>query len=449
MPLPGRRAAIQAWATGELEQWTRLEAIGVADRHAPAPALCVDGFHGEPMCVPPFLQVRQEWRVWIVECHLTKGWRFNQLITQGFARHPAVHRVQERSTAHALIWIPTCANTFSVEGYNFTKGECAKLAVLDEGDHVGHWPQIRNSNVGVYFKRSWVHKRNGTHRVHHDVPHDIPHLNVKGARRDPHLHEICEGNGRHCKHHGHRAWKNRDHPAKGQYFASLPYVAWDNYTHSLQITHELRGMYPFPVWVLRARELCSSPPVRVVHVDRKSRVLVAIHAKRSGLEHFGVDLVEWSSPAYVRHENGLREALPPRYCLRNEIGDFLSELQEKVWFRVAGSAFFVIDESEDVGPRLCDFNQVDYAVRKRVEASFELFGFGLAELAISVDDHSFYDLSSMSRVLLYASLQRVSDKYRVQCFAPLGPRVSRTRRHATIVAEQDNANGERNAALVR
>jgi len=105
-----------------------------------------------------------------------------------------------------LIWIPTCANTFSVEGYNLTKGECAKLAVLDEGDHVGHWPQIRNSNVGVYFKRSWVHKRNGTHRVHHDVPHDIPHLNVKGARRDPHMHEICEGNGRHCKHYEIPIW---------------------------------------------------------------------------------------------------------------------------------------------------------------------------------------------------------------------------------------------------
>ena len=115
---------------------------------------------------------------------------------------------------------------------------CAKLAVLDESDNVGHWPQVRNTHFGLYFKRSWVHKRNGTHKVHHDVPADISHLNVKAARKDPHLHEICEGNGVHCKHHGHRAWKNRDHPDRGQYFAPLPYAVWDNYTHGLQLGSE-------------------------------------------------------------------------------------------------------------------------------------------------------------------------------------------------------------------
>lgn len=295
LPLPGRRAAIKAWATGELEQWTRLEAIGVADRHAPAPALCVDGFHGEPMCVPPFLQVRQKWRVWIVECHPTKGWRFNQLITQGFARHPAVHRVQERSTAHALIWIPTCANTFSVEGYNLTKGECAKLAVLDEGDHVGHWPQIRNSNVGVYFKRSWVHKRNGTHRVHHDVPHDIPHLNVKGARKDPHLHKICEGNGRHCKHHGHRAWKNRDHPAKGQYFAPLPYAVWDNYTHGLQLGSE--------------RDLRVVSTIRSSHEKQPARTRVVEFLKSILYEDMGLS----EDDAVVGDTGGHRKTIDNSY----------------------------------------------------------------------------------------------------------------------------------------
>ena len=170
---------------------------------------------------------------------------------------------------------------------------------------------------------------------------------------------------------------------------------------------------------LRARELGSGPPVRVVHVDRESRVFVAIHAERACLEHFGEDLLEWSSPAHMRHENWLREAHPQRWCLRNKIRDSISELHEKSRLRVAGSAFFVIDESKDVRPGLCDFNQVDYAVRKRVEASFELFGFGLAEPAISVDDHSFDGLSSLLRVLLYALLQRVSDKYWVQRFAPL------------------------------
>ena len=54
IPLPERRAAIEAWAKGEKQQWTRLDAIGVADRHATTPALCIDGFHDEPMCVPPF-----------------------------------------------------------------------------------------------------------------------------------------------------------------------------------------------------------------------------------------------------------------------------------------------------------------------------------------------------------------------------------------------------------
>ena len=122
--------------------------------------------------------------------------------------------------------------------YNWTKSECAKLAVLDESDNVGHWPQVRNTHFGLYFKRSWVHKKNGTHKVHHDVPHDLQHVDVKAARKDPHLHEICEGNGVHCKHHGHRAWKNRDHPDRGQYFAPLPYAVWDNYTHGLQLGSE-------------------------------------------------------------------------------------------------------------------------------------------------------------------------------------------------------------------
>jgi hypothetical protein len=236
IPLPERRAAIAAWAKGEKQQWTRLEAIGVADRHATTPALCIDGFHDEPMCVPPFLQVRQPWRVWIVACHPSKGWRFNQLIHQGFDAHPALDRTYDRSEAHALVWIPTCMNSFSVD--NWTKSECSKLAVLDESDNVGHWPQVRNTHFGLYFKRSWVHKRNGTHKVHHDVPHDLQHVDVKAARKDPHLHEICEGNGIHCKHHGHRAWKNRDHPDRGQYFAPLPYAVWDNYTHGLQLGSE-------------------------------------------------------------------------------------------------------------------------------------------------------------------------------------------------------------------
>ena len=63
-------------------------------------------------------------------------------------------------------------------------------------------------------------------------------MDVKAARKDPHFHEICEGNGIHCKHHGHRAWKNRDHPDRGQYFAPLPYAVWDNYTHGLQLGSE-------------------------------------------------------------------------------------------------------------------------------------------------------------------------------------------------------------------
>ena len=84
------------------------------------------------------------------------------------------------------------------------------------------------------------------------------------------------------------------------------------------ITHNLRGVDPFPVWVLRARELGSGPPVRVVHVDRESRVFVAIHAERACLEHFGEDLLEWSSPAHMRHENWLREAHPQRWCLRKQ-----------------------------------------------------------------------------------------------------------------------------------
>ena len=159
-------------------------------------------------------------------------------------------------------------------------------------------------------------------------------------------------------------------------------------------------MDPFPVWVLRARELGSGPPVRVVHVDRESRVFVAIHAERACLEHFGEDLLEWSSPAHMRHENWLREAHPQRWCLRNKIRDSISELHEKSRLRVAGSAFFVIDESKDVRPGLCDFNQVDYAVRKRVEASFELFGFGLAEPAISIDDHSSDGLARLLLVFL-------------------------------------------------
>ena len=180
-------------------------------------------------------------------------------------------------------------------------------------------------------------------------------------------------------------------------------------------SYTLCGVDPLPVWVLRTRELGSSAPIRVVQVDRESRVLVSVHAKRAGLVNLGEYLVEWSSPAHVCHENRLREA-PDWCCPRDEIGDVLSELHVKARFRIfAYASLFVINESEYVRPGLGDFNEINLAVRKSAEASFELFGFGFAEPAVSVDDHSFYGLARLSRMLLDAPFQRVSLMPRAIC----------------------------------
>ena len=172
-------------------------------------------------------------------------------------------------------------------------------------------------------------------------------------------------------------------------------------------SYTLCGVDPLPVWVLRTRELGSSAPIRVVQVDRESRVLVSVHAKRAGLVNLGEYLVEWSSPAHVCHENRLREA-PDWCCPRDEIGDVLSELHVKARFRIfACTSLFVltINESEYVRPGLRDFNEINLAVRKSAEASFELFGFGLAEPAISIDDHSSDGLARLLLVFLDAPFQ--------------------------------------------
>ena len=132
-----------------------------------------------------------------------------------------------------------------MEKYALRPGDLAKLAVLDESDAPGNWPQVNKHHLGVYFKRSWVrraasvsvprdpgdtarrqvHKRNGTHHDGGDAPGDV--IAKKASKA------VCEGDGDHCAYHGSRAWKNRDRPALGQYFVPFPYSVWDNYTSGM------------------------------------------------------------------------------------------------------------------------------------------------------------------------------------------------------------------------
>ena len=215
-----------AWEAGERAAWGALLASGVASYDAAPGALCLGGDGGK-FCVAPFLQIRSPWSAWLAPCDPVKGWRFQSLMRSGFDAHPAVSLAPGVDGADALVWIPTCTPpSFSI-GDAVSGADLARLAVLDESDGVGHWPQVNGRRVGVYFKRSWVHKRNGTHVDDGGAPLDVIAKKPSGA--------ICEGDGAHCAHHGSRAWKNRDRPRDGRYFAPLPYATWDNYTKGLRL----------------------------------------------------------------------------------------------------------------------------------------------------------------------------------------------------------------------
>ncbi|KAJ1462050.1 hypothetical protein M885DRAFT_506121 [Pelagophyceae sp. CCMP2097] len=235
-PGPVREAA---WRRGEESAWARLLAAGAAvARSGSQDALCVATAGGVAggggVCVEPALQVAgEQWGVWFVPCdNSRKGWRFRNILHQGFAQHPGVRLVANPREAHALVWLPTCASSFRPAQHNLTEAHLKRLAALEESDHPGMWPQLAKHLFAVYFKRSWVRKYNGTH-----LEQDAGTARGKGR-------EVAQAEGLSdcdaspvfgCGHHGSRAWANRDSLRRGHVFAPLPYALWDNYTHGLTI----------------------------------------------------------------------------------------------------------------------------------------------------------------------------------------------------------------------
>ena len=116
-------------------------------------------------CVAPELQLSgQRFVVANIACDPVKGWRWNHVLAQAYASHPAVTLVPlaQRASAHVIVWSPTCAPK-GLEAANLTAAEHARLVVLDEGDHAGIWRNMEN--LVVLASVSYTHLTLPTKRI--------------------------------------------------------------------------------------------------------------------------------------------------------------------------------------------------------------------------------------------------------------------------------------------
>lgn len=181
------------WIDSERLTWSRLVAEGKASTEATALSLCVGFGKKKRVCVEAAIQVKESFDIHVVPCVQRRGWRFREIVFAGLRQHPAVHLVDNHSDL--IFWLPTCAPQFRPQKLDDT----SRLVVLEESDHVGHWPQLKNQKILAYFKRSWADVKNGTHVI-------------SNSPRSPENHD-------------------RD----GLTFLPLAYSLWDNYTDGLTL----------------------------------------------------------------------------------------------------------------------------------------------------------------------------------------------------------------------
>ena len=156
-------------------------------------ACLLDRQVNETVCVEPDIQFRRKWRIHLMpQDNPGKGWRFFHLINQGFSKHPYVVKVDSVAAADCVVWLPTstnnppsidelampaaapdpgmallpvlgAGNNPEAKAGGAQSGQATKkvLIVLDEGDGSGFYPKASKMPYTIYFKRSWVVKRDG------------------------------------------------------------------------------------------------------------------------------------------------------------------------------------------------------------------------------------------------------------------------------------------------
>jgi len=94
--------------------------------------------------------------------------RYETLNAAHFLRY--LTRVHALAQADAVLWLPTSTNNAPTGFANSTLAPrllgvhgSPRLVVLDEGDHHGFYPPVAKLPYLAYFKRSWIHKRDGTY----------------------------------------------------------------------------------------------------------------------------------------------------------------------------------------------------------------------------------------------------------------------------------------------
>ena len=128
---------------------------------------CVlDAETGERACFEPEVQFcpssarhGSSWPVYLEPQDKSQpGWRFWHLATQGLREHPYVTLVDSPREAEFVVYLPVSTKPTP----NASAGATAdKLLVLDEGDGTTFYPKVRSDSYLIYFKRSFVRKRDG------------------------------------------------------------------------------------------------------------------------------------------------------------------------------------------------------------------------------------------------------------------------------------------------
>ena len=128
---------------------------------------CVlDAETGERACFEPEVQFcpssarhGSSWPVYLEPQDKSQpGWRFWHLATQGLREHPYVTLVDSPREAEFVVYLPVSTKPIP----NASAGATAdKLLVLDEGDGTTFYPKVKSDSYLIYFKRSFVRKRDG------------------------------------------------------------------------------------------------------------------------------------------------------------------------------------------------------------------------------------------------------------------------------------------------
>ena len=109
-------------------------------------------------CIQPILQLRKTYKVYYCK-KVSHGVRFFFLVKEGLLHHPNIILVSTPEAADVIVYLP--------ESAAWGKTECnkpeylSKLLILDEGDGPSLFDTGEKEQQKLYFKRSYVRRRDG------------------------------------------------------------------------------------------------------------------------------------------------------------------------------------------------------------------------------------------------------------------------------------------------